>query len=482
MVSSDCEPVRLPRERRLKLLALICIVYFTTCGGPFGLEPLVGAVGPGWTVVLLVVMPLVWSAPLALMVAELATRMPDEGGYYVWVKRTMGPFWGVQEAWWTMGYSIALLAIFPVLFVSYLDFLIPGFGLSADPAHAARGAAIRWLAAVAVIVSATAVNLRGAKNVGRWAKFGAAFVTGAFATMVLAWVHRGPPMSGVTHLVRSDLAGNHRGALLLGLSVIVFNFSGWDNVSTYAAEVDEPQRNYPRAVLGALAIVVLSYLLPVIAGLSVTTDPANWTAEAGWPVIASLIGGRWLGTLISVAGLVSMWELFGAQLLYVSRLPYVLALDAWLPRTFANFSTGAGAPRTAILWLCGLTALFAGFSFGGLAVIQGVLYTGALTLELIALILVRKKKVSAPGCFLVPGGRWGLAYVCVAPMIVAAGVLAATLRDGGSYPNQLLVVGGVAASGIAIYLLRRRGAARLTAERGDERRADSEKNAARENA
>lgn len=81
--------------------------------GAFGLEPLVGAVGPGLAVLLIVVTPFIWSLPMALMVAELATLLPEEGGYYFWVKETSGHFWAVQEAWWTMGYSLALVAVCP---------------------------------------------------------------------------------------------------------------------------------------------------------------------------------------------------------------------------------------------------------------------------------------------------------------------------------------------------------------------------------
>ena len=347
--------IRLPKERRLSLLALICVVYFTTCGGPFGIEPLISAVGAGWALFLILLMPFLWSLPNALMVAELAARMPEEGGYYVWVGRTMGRFWGLQEACWTMGYSTALLAIFPVLFVSYLTFLIPGLGPELDAAHPGWGTLIRWMLAVVVIVTATLVNLGGARNVGRSAKFGAISVTSAFVLLVVIWAARGPHSSSVFHVVRRDLVSSQPGALLLGLSVIVFNYSGWDNVSTFAEEVDEPQRNYPRAILGALVVVALTYLFPVIAGLSVTTDPAVWTAEAGWPVIAREIGGSWLGTVVAVAGLVSMWELFSAQLLYVSRLPYVLARDGWLPSAFARVSNRTAAPKTAIIRFGALT-------------------------------------------------------------------------------------------------------------------------------
>jgi pimeloyl-ACP methyl ester carboxylesterase len=102
----------------------VCVIYFTVSGGAFGLEPLVGAVGPGFATLLIVVTPVVWSLPMALMVAELATLLPEDGGYYIWVKESLGDFWAVQEAWWTMGYSSALVAMLSLLFVTYLDHFI----------------------------------------------------------------------------------------------------------------------------------------------------------------------------------------------------------------------------------------------------------------------------------------------------------------------------------------------------------------------
>ena len=71
---------RLPKQRRLTLLALTCLIYFTTSGGPFGLEPLVGAVGPGLAVILLIATPFLWSIPIAFTVAELP-RHGARSGY-----------------------------------------------------------------------------------------------------------------------------------------------------------------------------------------------------------------------------------------------------------------------------------------------------------------------------------------------------------------------------------------------------------------
>ena len=446
----------LPPERRITMLALVSLVFFTTCGGAFGLEPLIGAVGPGWAVILILVAPFAWSLPTALMVAELTTLMPEEGGYYVWVREGFGSFWAVQQSCWTMTLSMVWLAMYPVLFVSYLTFLIPAIASSADSPHSETGAMIRWLIAILVIGSGMALNLRGSREVGRSAKVSAYLVLGVFALLLVVWLNHGPAAGSIVEVISRDLASSHKGVLLLGLSYVIFNYSGWENVSTYAGEVDQPQRNYPRALGIALVVLVLCYLFPVIAGVTVTTNPAIWSSDAGWPVISQLIGGRWLGTLMAVAGLVSMWGLFNAQLLYVSRLPYVLACDGWLPGVFAEVSPGSTVPRVAILCFGAIAALFAGLSFGSLAIIQCLLYAAALTFEFLTLIVLRIRRPDAHRSFRVPGGWWGMAYVCLTPFALTALVLFATLRDWRSFPGQLLVVAGVAFSGVTLYFMRRR--------------------------
>ena len=447
---------QLPKEQRVRLLGLTCLIFFTTCGGAYGLEPLIGAVGPAWSIALILITPLVWSLPTALMAAELTALMPEEGGYYVWTRKTFGSFWAVQQTCWTITCAIAWLAIYPVLFVGYLSFFIPALSPVANTDHPVQAWAVRWLIAVLVILFGMALNLRGARRVGQSAEVSTYLVLGAFVVMLLVWLKEGPAPGLAMDAIRNDLASNHKGALLLGLSVIVFDCSGWENASTYAGEVDKPQRNYPRALLLALLMLVLCYALPVLAGISATTSPGIWSSDAGWPVIARLIGGRWLGSLIAAAGLVSVFGLYNAQLLYISRLPYVLACDGWLPSFLARVPRGATVPKTAIYCFSAITAIFAAFSFGSLAVIQCLLYAGALTLEFLTLIVLRIRQPQAHRSFRVPGGWLGLGYVCVAPFAFGVLLIFATLRDWRSYPVQLMVIGGVAAVGVALYFLRRK--------------------------
>ena len=447
--------IHLAPERRVKMLALIGLIFFTTCGGAFGLEPIIGAVGPGLGVVLILVTPLIWSLPMALMVAELAALMPEEGGYYIWVRETLGPFWGVQEAWWSIASTVVLLASFPVLFVTYLTYFIPQLSAAADAPNSLLGPFLRWLAAVLVIAGGTALNLRSARDVGSAAKLGLLGVLGTFVLLILVWWKHTSTPGAAIGIVAADLASHRKGAWLLGLSYIVYNYSSWDAVPVYAGEVDQPQRSYPRAIAIGLVIVVLSYLLPVLAGVSVTTDPAIWSADAGWPVIARMIGGPWLAGLIAVAGMISMGSLFNSVLLYVSRLPFVMACDGWLPEALTNVSSETAVPKLAVVCLSVIAAAFSALSFGGLALIQCLLYTAALALEFVALIILRVRRPEAPRRFRIPGGWLGMAYVCITPMAFAAVVAAFTLRDWRLYPGQLLVVGGVVASGIALYFLRR---------------------------
>lgn len=448
-------PVELLPERRIPMSALACLIFFTTCGGAFGLEPLIGAVGPGWAIVLILVTPLAWSLPTALMVAELATLMPEEGGYYVWIRETFGRFWAVQQGCWTMACSVIWLAMFPVLFVTYLTFLLPGTS-TYGAAHPGMGALIRWLIAVVVIVTGIGLNLRGARDVGRSAKVNIFIVLGAFVLMLLVWLKRFGAPGAAVEVISRDLAGSHKSALLLGLSFVIFNYSSWDNVSTYAGEVDRPQRNYPRAIGIALLLMVLCYVLPVLAGITVTTKSEVWSSEAGWPVLAQLVGGSWLGSVLAAAGMVSMWSLFSAQVLYVSRLPYVMACDGWLPKAFARVSPGTAVPKLAVLCAGMIAAVFAALSFGSLAIIASILYAGALTLEFLTLIVLRILRPHATRAFRVPGGWWGMAYVCVTPFAFAGLVLFATLRDWQSFPGQLVVVGLVVGGGVVLYVSRRR--------------------------
>jgi amino acid transporter len=110
-------------KRELTLLPLFGLIYFTICGGSFGIEPLVGWSGPGMALLLMVIMPFFFSIPNMLMVREMTSMMPVEGGTYHWVKQAFDPFTGFMSGWMNWVFSWVDVSIYPVLAAYYLGLL-----------------------------------------------------------------------------------------------------------------------------------------------------------------------------------------------------------------------------------------------------------------------------------------------------------------------------------------------------------------------
>src|SRR5262249_51342402 len=147
--------------------------------------------------------------PEVLIVGELASMLPEEGGYYRWVDRAFGRFWAFQNGWITWMYSLVDMAIYPVLFLQYLRYFVPGL----DPRF-------EWLIALGVIWGATLINLRGSVRVGGVSILAGVFVMLGFLVMsVVALPH-------AAHVpwrpFASDKAGGF-GGLAVGLSIALWN-------------------------------------------------------------------------------------------------------------------------------------------------------------------------------------------------------------------------------------------------------------------
>src|ERR1700683_314212 len=104
----------------MRLLPLIAATYFMVSGGPDGIEHILCGARYGVAILILALLPFLWSLPTTLMIGELASAIPAEGGFYVWVRRAMGPFWGFQEGWLSLSASVFDMAIYPAIFVLYL--------------------------------------------------------------------------------------------------------------------------------------------------------------------------------------------------------------------------------------------------------------------------------------------------------------------------------------------------------------------------
>ena len=210
------------------------------CGGDYGIEDSVGAAGPRLTLLGLLLLPWVWSLPIALMTAELGSMIPEAGGYVVWVHRAFGPFAAHMNALWNLVSNTFDNALYPVMFVDYLYYF---------PLLRVTGVA-RWLVSAAMLAVVTALNLVGVDVVANASNVFALLVISPFVALVVA----GVPQLELEPLLAPPTRPVEWGVFLS----VLLNTSGYDSVGALAAEVAEPGRDFPRAMLVTIFLVTPS--------------------------------------------------------------------------------------------------------------------------------------------------------------------------------------------------------------------------------
>jgi amino acid transporter len=385
-------------RRELNLPALIALTFFCVAGGAYGLEDAVGAGGPALVLLGILILPWLWSFPTALMTAELSTAMPEDGGYVVWVQRAFGRFWGFQEGWLSWLCSFADNALYPVMFLDYLTYL------RGDMAPLER-----WLIGAALIAAITWLNVRGIRLVGLCSIIFTFIVLAPFAALIAF----GAPQVEVGRWF--ERTGEINWALLL--STLLWNTSGWDNAGCCAAEVVNPAKNYPKAMIVTVVLVTAVYFLPVAVSVGVAADWSAWK-EGYFSEVAARIGGSWLGAGLTLAGLVSAAGMFNALLCTSARVPYAMAERGMLPQPLRRLHARHGTPWPAIAVNSAGVALLIPFSFQDLIELDMFLYAAALILEFAALVWLRIRQPDLARPFRVPFGLAGVIALSLPPVVL----------------------------------------------------------------
>lgn len=419
----------------MTVVPMIAATYFMVAGGPYGLEDIVQKTGYRATLLILLVTPLLWSVPTAMMVSELATSIPEEGGFYIWVRRGMGRFMGYQETWLTLAGSVFEMALYPNLFVDYLGRFAPWLVAG----H--RGLAIGF----GMIALCALWNIAGVGAIGEGSvALNVALLLPFVALVGFGFFHGHVGARNAIPLRHADLLG--------GILIAMWNYMGWDNLSTIAGEVDRPQRTYTRAMFGAVVLVVGSYLLPVAAVARAGIDPNSWT-DGGWVDVGRIMGGEALAVAIAVAGVLGAVGSFGALMMSFTRLPGVMAQDGYLPKIFTRTSRRTGAPWVAIV----VCALFwaACYPLGfERSLILDVLLTGlSILLEFWALVALRIREPNLARPYRVPGGTVGALLIGLPPLGLIITALVRNGREIVGSTNELVIGAAVIAAGVLFYFL-----------------------------
>jgi len=388
--------------RKASLFYFVFVMFSYTTGGPFGLESQVTTSGPGMTLLYHLILPFFWCIPVSLVSAELTTAMPVEGGFYRWTRAAFGDFWGFLAGWWNWSASFLLGGSYAVLFTDYLTFYFPQLD----------GGWRHWLLSFLLISSITWLNIRGIQMVGQAATvFELLIFVPVVALVVLGlarWHHNPFVPLAPPNRPFHEVFG-------VGLALGLWLYSGFEQLSTVAEEVENPQRTYPRALAMVVPLSIATYFLPTFAALAALGNWEQWK-DGYFSTAAQLIGGPWLGSLMTIAAMICNLALLNSTVLTSTRMPFALAEDGYLPRFLTRRHRRYGTPWVAILISAAIYAALALHTLGQLISIYNWLRAATTVMTVLAAWGLRRKRPELPRAFRIPGRRLGLTYVVVLPI------------------------------------------------------------------
>jgi len=391
--------------RKAGLFAFVFVMYSYVTAGPFGLEDQVTTSGPGLTLLYHLILPFFWCIPVSLVAAELTTAIPVEGGFYRWVRIGYGDFWGFLAGWWNWSASFVLGGVYAVLFSDYLTFYFPQI---TGWKH--------YVASLGLIALIAYINVRGIQMVGVVATVLELLIllpVVALCSMAAPkWQHN--PFSPFIppHVPLFQVFG-------VGLALGLWLYSGYEQLSTVAEEVENPQRNYPITLALVIPLSMATYFLPTLLSLAALGNWHEWHTRY-FSDAAELIGGRWLGFSMTLAAMFTNVTVLNATVLTSTRMPFAMAEDGYLPPVLTAKHSRYGTPWVAIVASSVVYGLLAFHTLAELITVYLWLRVATTVLTVLSAWRLRQTCPQLARPFRIPWGRAGLLYVVVAPLIMSA--------------------------------------------------------------
>ena len=377
---------------RMRLITAVIFVFTLTCSGSFGMEDVVSSSGPGMTLLMILILPIVWSVPMAFVASELGSMVPEAGGLYRWIRRGMGEYWSFQAGWW---WTLSLYVDSAVYVALALDYMQNQWGFDATT---------RALIGVAIVAVFTFINIRGLELTG-WSL--TIIQVGVMVPLLIFTVWgiiegSGNPFSPVLPEGESALT-----SLNLGLAIMMWMYSGWESMSTLAGEIQNPQRIIPKALMIGTPLVIATYFISVFAAIRVANlgGPDNylnmWTGGGGedFVQLAGVIGGTVLTYLVLLSAILSNIGLYAGYLATGSRPQFQMSRDRLLPRFIGITHRSWGTPWVAVLMMGFVNAVLINFEFDALITIDVFLLMFPYVLIFLTVMIMRVREPDTPRSF-----------------------------------------------------------------------------------
>jgi amino acid transporter len=401
--------------------------------------------GPGTIVIWLIGLATIF-IPLALCVAELSSRYPQEGGMYVWSKRAFGDFAGFLTGWiyWTSN-----LPYFPaVLYFAASNALYVG---------GSKWKGLQGSAAFFVTFSllglglALALNLVGL-DIGKWlSNLGAIGTWLPVALLAIVGVIAWRKFGSATNFSAASMRPSLQWGTIGVWSTVLYAFSGAESASFMGGEIKNARRIIPRALLVAGVLITAGYMVGTAAMLVVLPHSQLNSLEGIMQAIstsAERVGWYGLGPAVALLICISNLGGVGAYLAALSRIPFVAGIDRFLPPAFARIHPKWGTPYVSLMvqTLCCVLFILLG-QFG--STVHGA-YQVLISMTIItnfvpylfmfgAMIRLQREPVE-PGVVTVPGGKPVATVVASVGFVTTCAVILGSMVPEAGEPHKMFAV------------------------------------------
>lgn len=369
------------------------------------------ALGETWLILLMWVVGGLYALMGALVVAELATTLPDAGGFFVWSHRAIGPAAGFAIGWCDF--------LANAVTVSYCAVTIGELTLALMGRAGGSVSAI----AVALVLFFGAVQWLGIRAGSRTQQITSSLLAGSYLSLVVAAFVFGNPAGDSAPIVRREFTLGLFGALIFAMQSIVVTYDGWYQPAYFAEEMEQPQRDLPRSLMAGVFSVTAVFLL-VNAALLYALPPQRLAAsELPAADLAAMIFGSNGQRVISILSLFALPPTINAALLSGSRVLYGLSRRNLLWARASSVNSG-GTPDVALAITAAMAiALVLSGTFEQLLAIAGFFFVVNHCSAFASLFVLRWREPLLTRPFSVPGYPFTPAIV----LLAGAGFLVGSL-------------------------------------------------------
>lgn len=398
------------KQHEMKTSTVVFMIFCLVAAGAYGIEEMIPSAGPGLTIIMLIVLPFLWSIPFSLVAAELGSARPQEGGYYKWVQEACGEFWGFQAGWWR---TISIYIDNTLYVILAGGYIATQWDLSPTAEFAVKAL---------IILIFTYINIRGIKDVGIVSTILASLVIVAFALVaIVGFMHWGQnPMVPLTPEPAESLVDwiYYIGA---GIAIGMWMYSGYESMSTVAGEVSNPQV-IPKATLITVPLIMLVYILPTVAGLGSIGQWESWGTEGdvvGYSTVATTYLGPAFGIFFVMVAVLAQCSIYNTYIASGSRGFFALADDNLAPPLLVKCDKKNGVPYISVLSVAVVNLILCNFAFEVVVVVDVFLLVASYVLVFISALILRKRIPDSERPFKIPGGYGFLLLICIVPMLIA---------------------------------------------------------------